>query len=207
MGSSTKYLVGGYNREFRKVGKEGSASLANQKERFNEFLDHWTDVIDSGIPFHLLGDFNLDVLKWKQLEKGGSQYQKLVDKLYSRILSRGVTKTVNKPTRHRGQFSSILDLHFTNDLEKTGITSICNDTQSDYNGIMVVRKGEGGKTPNVIRARSLKKINWNIARNQLYCMPLGHILHIQDVDEYVNQLTAAVQICLDSQAPVNIINV
>ena len=207
VGTKAKYYVGGFYREWQKLGEVGSLKVREQKLRFNKFLDSWEKVINTGVDYHMLTDMNLDQNKWKQRGGQGSQYQCMVDDLYNKIMIHGATQTVNKTTRHRGTLGSILDLHFTNNLQKLASTSIINDIQSDHSGILIQRKGCGIKGINVVKARSINKINWSIAKSQLYLMKLGHILHIQDPDECTARLTAAVRVVLDSQAKVNTVDV
>ena len=50
------------------------------------------------------------------------------------------------------------------------------------------------------------KVNYSIAKNQLWEMKLNELLKENDVNIIAAKLTAAVQIVLDSQFPVKVIN-
>ena len=206
VGTSFKYFAVGFYREFQRMGVEGSLRLPEQRRRFDQFLDSWGKVLDTGEDCHLLRDMILDLKKWRQNGGEGSQFQPLVDELFNKIMNRNITQTVTKITCHRGIIESILDLHFTNCVNKVASTSVCMDVQSDCAGIMIQRKGCGLTKINVVKRRTMKKINYGILRN-LYIMKLGHILRIQDPDEATERLTAAIRVALDSQAKVETVDI
>ena len=144
---------------------------------------------------HLLGDFNINADKWRQLGGEGAYYQCLVDDLYSRIISKGITQTVTKKTRHYSvQRDSRLDLHFTSSPDLVGCTRVSNSTSSDHCGIIITRKTSGFKNPNQMRGRSLSKVVWGVARNHFWLMDMRHLFRINDANEVCNRLTSAINL-------------
>ena len=62
-------MVVGVYREYTRLGGGRQArSTAQQKIRWNQLMCHVNKVIhDTNLEVHLLGDMNIDTLKWTQL--------------------------------------------------------------------------------------------------------------------------------------------
>ena len=76
LGSQTKSptLVCNYYREWQRLqheqpaaGEDGSDSEHAQMTRWQLFVEVWKEVCDTGQEYHLLGDFNCDQSKWRQI--------------------------------------------------------------------------------------------------------------------------------------------
>merc|ERR1711894_50243 len=76
LGSHTKSptLVCNVYREWQRIqgespatGEDGSDSEHAQMVRWQLFVEVWREVIDTGQEYHVLGDFNADQSKWRQI--------------------------------------------------------------------------------------------------------------------------------------------
>ena len=97
----TKFLVCGYYREFKIIGDpDYRSNHKKQRDRFNVFLDVVAEVmVNEHKEIHLMGDFNLNTLKWRQngSTTTGWQYQSLVDDLYTKVIQgSGFVQTVQE---------------------------------------------------------------------------------------------------------------
>ena len=91
-------------------------------------------ILTERMECHLLGDFNLNTLRWKQNGKPDSWYlQSLVNDLYEKVINgSGFVQTVSEITRWSKKVNSVLDLHFTNRPDRTGKVTITRDFRSDH---------------------------------------------------------------------------
>ena len=208
-GNTKKFVTAFVYREWQVRGILGSGSFRAQLTRWSSFLDKWEWLIDNepGKEYHVIGDMNINCLKWTQLGGIGGGCQKMVDDLYDRIISKGAIQTVEEITRYGGGgIESILDLHFTNLVNKVSIT-LHSDTKSDHKTMVLKRKTKEYVGEIVIVKRNWKKVNWGIFKNQLWIMDLRPLLQIQDVDEVTERFTAALCVCADSQQGVKEIKI
>ena len=98
-------------------------SKDDQLHRWKQFIEDWERALEEEVEIHVLGDFNLDRQKWKQLgNTPNPEVQGCVDELFDKIMSKGVSQTVTESTRvgntGGGLSFSTLDLHFTNRANK-----------------------------------------------------------------------------------------
>ena len=152
-----------------------------------------------------MGDMNINCLKWTQLGGRGGNCQ--TNELYDRILAKDATQTVQDVTRlGGGGIESILDLHFTNFVNRGNIT-LHSDTKSDHKTMVFKRRTKEYVGKLVIVKRNWKKVNFGILKNQLWIMDLRPLLQMENVDDVVERLTAAICVCADSQQGVKEIKI
>ena len=193
----------------RSSSTNGTRNWRHQLVRWTKFVEDWQNILESHKEVHCMGDFNMNVKKWRQL--GGQpdpEVQPCIDLLYERIMSKAVVQTVNEVTRsanaRNGISASILDLHFTSMPEVVSnvtVESISNT--SDHCYIEIKRKGKKEFVSNKFTIkRNLNKVNWKFATIQMEQLDRSAIYKTRDVDEVVYRTTAAISAVLDSQAPI-----
>ena len=130
------FLVVGYYREHRIIGDpDYRADVTRQRIRFNQFLDVVREVtLKERKEVHLIGDFNLNILNWKQNGNDSPWHlQTLVDDLHEKVLNgAGYVQTVTELTRWSKKVNSILDLHFTNRPDRTRSVKLTRNFRTDH---------------------------------------------------------------------------
>ena len=135
-----KFLVCQLYREWRYLGQqdggEFSHSIQEQLRRWIIFLDQWEQALTSGKEVIVLGDCNLDFLKFDR----SGQLQPLVDTMFERIYPHGVVQCVKEATRSwPGQVSSGLDHIYTSAPEKLSPSLLRYIGSSDHRLIIATR--------------------------------------------------------------------
>ena len=146
----------------------------SSSEQFLQFFELLTNLLDDfsdkNIPVYLLGDFNLDVLKYG-IVKQVSEY---IDLLFSF----GFLQLIIKPTRCTPHSASILDHVVTNSRSNFHDSCIFISKISDHFPIFhfLESQPQNSKTPfvsfrdfsqnNIVRfSESIRNINWNRVSN------------------------------------------
>ena len=206
-GASSYYVCGLY-REFTRLDNvKESRKLGKQRERFQKFLEKASKANDTGKEVHILGDWNLNKLKWLQNNNGrpGWKFQPLVDDLFDALLNNGFVNNVDQITRISGKLESILDLHLCNRPNKVGRVLVTHDTKSDHFTLTVTRSKPDQVGPKVFEGRSWRKVDWDKLTKLIYqCHgeTLKSICRVRDVNELVNRFTAWSNVLLDAETPV-----
>ena len=127
-----KILVATFYREWQNVHQvdNSSRSVTDQLERWCNFLDKWESALSEGKEVIVMGDINLDFLKWTRSDLPPSdsavKLKSLIEELFSRIFPQGVSQLVKDATRvWPGQSDSGLDHIYTNKPD--------NDQKSTWN--------------------------------------------------------------------------
>ena len=80
-----------------------TGSVAAQLQRWIIFIDMWEKALREGKEVLVLGDINIDFLKWTQrnlpANDSSVKLKQLNDQLFSRIFPLGVSQLVSTPTR------------------------------------------------------------------------------------------------------------
>ena len=153
------------DREFQRLGDYDSRKFKPQRQRWKPFVDRWEEVLNLGQECCVIGDFNLNLFSWQQ--QGNTKnwnYQKFVDYLYNKVMSKNVTQLIDKITRSQGGTDSCLDLIFTNRPEKVRNTVITDTSCSDHKVITIVRGTHTKSTPTQIQKRDWKNVDWRQVR-------------------------------------------
>ena len=136
----SKILVCQLYREWRYLGQPDrgaySNSIQEQIRRWVIFLDQWEQALASGKEVIILGDCNLDFLKFNN----SGTLQPLVDAMFERIYPHGVVQCVQEPTHSwPGQGLSGLDHIYTNLPEKLSQAVVKYAGSSDHRLVQVTR--------------------------------------------------------------------
>ena len=117
-----KILVCNFYREWQYMHQgadNSSLTIPAQLARWISFLEQWEVAIMEEKEVHVLGDANIDFLKWRDTRQPGDQdarrLHQLIVQLFDRIIPHGFAQLVTGPTRiQRGQEPSGLDHYYTN---------------------------------------------------------------------------------------------
>ena len=133
----SKILVCQLYREWRyMVQCEHSKSIGEQMRHWVFFLDQWEMALATGKEVIVLGDCNLDFLKFNN----AGVLQPLVDTMLQRIYPLGVIQCVQGPThRWPGQTPSVIDHIYTNVPEKLSQVQVKVCGSSDHRLILATR--------------------------------------------------------------------
>ena len=110
-----------------------SGSIAAQLQRWIIFIDMWKKALGEGKEVMVLGDINIDFLKWSQqnlpVNDSSVRLKQLNDQLFNRIFPLGVSQLVSKATRvSPTDPPSGLDHIYSNKPDR------CSDVSVEFNG-------------------------------------------------------------------------
>ena len=182
--------------------------MSEQLARWTLFLEQWERALDTGKECIVMGDFNLDFLKFNRadLPSHGQTYRlkPLEDALFSRVVPHGVKQCVMGATRQGslGQADSGLDHFWTNTPEKMSqIYTRFNG--SDHKVIFGVRYSKMMKSSTrYVKKRSYKNFDENKFIEKVRKLSWWDIYQSEDVDEAVDLLTTKLSAILNTMAPV-----
>ena len=130
-----KILICNIYREWQHMGQgpgNQSGSVAAQLDRWLIFLDRWEAALREDREVIVLGDINLDFLKWGRdlpASDSNARLKGLTDSLFTRIFPLGVSQLVRTATRAAPNSEpSGLDHIYTNKPEK------CSEAYTEYRG-------------------------------------------------------------------------
>ena len=177
-GRKNSLLVGGVYRQHQLLGRSDenvtSAQLQQEQERrWSKIVSHWRKI-SLNMKCVLVGDLNLDYLKWSSPE---IHQERMVDNVKNWIETSGFLQLVTGYTRTwRMQADSLLDQVWSNNSER--ILKVYNDPRgaSDHNvvGVMVSLKEVKSGGQNVVK-RLWKDFN------EKQCMKMFKETNWQDI--------------------------
>ena len=205
-----KILICNLYRDWQYLGQTSNASLAisAQLDRWVSFLDQWETAVQENKEIHVMGDTNLDFLKWNDSSQPGSQHrsrlQKLSNEIFNRIFPFGFVQLVTVPTRFwPGQDPSGLDHWYTNRPGKLSKIQVSNQGASDHKMIFATRYSKAViSKPKVIRKRSFKNFNQSDFIEAIKLVSWWGVYSSEDVEEATRMFTSEVCKILDKMAPV-----
>ena len=206
----SKILVCNAYREWQYLAQSDHSSLdiSEQLARWILFLEQWEKALETGKECIVMGDFNLDFLKFNSsdLQTHGQTYRlkPLEGELFSRVVPHGVNKCVVGATRQGtlGQADTGLDHLWTNTPEKMSqIYTKFNG--SDHKVIFGVRYSKIIRnSTRYVKKRSYKNFDEKKFIEKVRDLTWWDVYQSEDVDEAVTLLTAKLNSILDIMAPV-----
>ena len=206
----SKILVCNAYREWQYLAQSDHSSLdiSEQLARWILFLEQWEKALETGKECIVMGDFNLDFLKFNSsdLQTHGQTYRlkPLEDELFSRVVPHGVKQCVVGATRQGtlGQADTGLDHLWTNTPEKMSqIYTKFNG--SDHKVIFGVRYSKIIRnSTRYVKKRSYKNFDEKKFIEKVRDLTWWDVYQSEDVDEAVTLLTAKLNSILDIMAPV-----
>ena len=210
-----KILLCTLYRDWKYLGQEddSSSSIGEQMSRWVTFLDQWEQAIPSGKEICVLGDVNLNFLKWmnpnNSLSSHAKKLQPLVTALFDKIMPYGFVQLVSQPTRFMpGMEPSGLDHVYTNHPEHMSKIQVRFQGGSDHRLVSVTRytKSIIRKT-RIIKRRSYKNFDPRLFLTALAKVKWLDIYLCEDVNLAVRLLNEKLTMILDEMAPVKTIQV
>ena len=185
-----------------------SGTIQAQLERWTVFLDKWEKVLNEGKEVIIMMDANLDFLKWTRPDLPASDHtvrlKPLVEQLFSRIFTLGVTQLVTTATRSwPGQTDSGLDHIYSNKPDKLSQVEAEFTGMSDHKIIKVSRFTKNFKrSARYVRKRSFKNFNPADFSRAIQELSWWEIYESEDPNEAACLLTNKINTILDRMAPV-----
>ena len=185
-----------------------SHSLRAQFERWQIVIENWERALQEGREVVLLGDININSLKWMKdnLSAGDTTHKlrPLIDLLFEKIVPFGVSQLVTTPTHH----DSCLDHLYSNKPEKLVDTVALYNGGSDHKMIYTVRYAKDiNRKTRYMRKRQFKNFDVESFKSDIHAQKWLDIYMSTDVDSAVAKLTNKVTTILDRYAPVRTIQV
>ena len=156
-----KFILCNVYREWGHLGQmdRTSHSRASQLERLGIITDNWQKALNENKEVILLGDMNINSLKWtrEDLPANDSIHKQrpLIDLLFEKIISQGVSQQVSVPTHG----DNCLDHIYTNMPEKLSCVSVFWNGGSDHKLLYAVRSAKSvQKRVRYVRKRCFKKL-------------------------------------------------
>ena len=198
----TSLRIGGAYREhylIRQPEPNNSRDQISQEIRWNNFIGQWKSACSSG-PTVVIGDINLDLLKW---ETPDQILENMVEKVKTEIMTRNISQVINGPTRFwNGKAPSLIDHCWSNCVEKIyNIQNISRST-ADHNVIAINYKMKG----KIISSQEIKgrdRRNWSVeeCKRQLNIMNWDTVFNEQNVDIANAEFERKFLSILDALAP------
>jgi Reverse transcriptase (RNA-dependent DNA polymerase) len=161
--SKKKFIIGNF---YRTNARFTAISEKYQYETFSDLLSNFlTDINESGIPTYIVGDFNLDILKFNSCEN--------CTDYINNLFLHGFLQIVSRPTRCTNTSATLLDHILTNDIRVNYDTCILLSKMSDHFPVISFLNSEPKPSneyivtrfltePNILRFKeNLSNINWS----------------------------------------------
>ena len=200
----SKILVCQLYRDWRYLGQpdRGAHSHTSQEQlrRWNIFINQWEQALATGKEVVVLGDFNIDFLRFSS----AGQEQSLVDLMTEKIFPHGVAQCVQGPTRSwPGQASSGLDHVYTSNPEKLSKVQVKHNGSSDHCIILATRYAKNiRKKIRYCKKRSYKNFDEQVFLEQISNISWWDVYDCDDTDKAVDIFTKKLSDILDKMAPV-----
>ena len=202
-------------REWQYVNQpdDRTRSIPAQLERWCGFLDQWEAAISTESEIIVIGDANLDFLKWRDENITTSSHtyrlRPLVTQLFDRIIPHGFVQLVSVATRIcQGQEPSGLDHFWSNYPEKLSEVEAHYRGGSDHKMIFGVRYTRSAiSKPRIIRKRSYRNFNADEFIQAVKNISWWDVYTCENVEEAVKIMTSKISSILDIMAPLKSIQV
>ena len=176
------------------------------------FLDQWEKALQEDKEVVVLGDMNIDFLKWtKNVPTTSIAYKlkPLVEKLFDQIFPHGVIQCVSVATRYwPGQTPAGLDHIYTNKPQKLSEIQAVHQGGSDHKLLFVTRFSKALKNnPRIIKKRSYKHFEANKFIAAVRNINFWKIYSCDDANVATDLLSNDLNKILDDMAPIKTIQV
>jgi Reverse transcriptase (RNA-dependent DNA polymerase)/Endonuclease/Exonuclease/phosphatase family len=156
----------------------------NANELFDQFLDLFSnqlnDLISTNKTLYLLGDMNLDLLKYNEC----AQVTTYVDLLFSF----GLLETVTRPTRYTVRSATLIDHVITNFHSNSYETVILTSNLSDHFPVIHFKKEiVNCSAPNTVEFRNFSSTNLEAFGTALRGTSWDHVLECEDSQTSYNR--------------------
>ena len=206
-----KILVANVYREWKFMNQgenNDSGSIPAQLERWCKFLTKWEAALAEGKEVMVLGDVNIDFLKWTRTDLPQTdqavKLRTLTDQLFSRIFPHGVAQLVQVATRvWPGVQDSGLDHIYSNKPEKCSDIYVEFRGGSDHKLLRVTRFTKSMKnSARYVRKRSFKNFNQTEFCEAVKKISWFDLYTCEDPSQAAALLTSKLTDILDQMAPI-----
>ena len=210
-----KIIVATFYREWQQPGNadQSSKSIQDQLERWCRFLTQWEAALSEGKEVIVMGDINLDFLKWTRTDLTPTdstlRLKPLTEALFSRIFPHGVSQLVKVATRvWPGLADSGLDHIYSNRPEKCSDITAELTGRSDHKLLKFTRFTKSlNRKVKYVRKRSFKNFDPKQFIEAVRNISWFDIYMCQDPSTATELLTKKLTDLLDSMAPIRTIQV
>ena len=210
-----KILVATVYREWQQLHQADQASRTVQAQlnRWCSFLDLWELALMEGKEVLVMGDINLDFLKWTRTDlppnDSTMRLKSLTEALFSRIFPHGVSQLVQEATRvWPGQQDSGLDHIYSNRPEK------CSEVHTEYSGgsdhklLRITRFAKSmNRSVKYVRKRTFKNFKPEEFIEAVKNTSWLDLYLCEDASKAAEILTTKLTFILDLMAPIKTIQV
>ena len=196
-----KILVCNAYREwgYLNQGDKSSHSKSAQLDRWKVFIDMWERALKEGKEVLVLGDMNINSLKWMNADLPQKAF---VELLFDKIIPFGVSQQVTVPTHNE----SCLDHIYTNNIVKLSNVTAQRNGGSDHKVIHVIRHAESiGKSTRYTTKRCFKNFNAEGFKLAVKAVNWFEVYMAEDVNLAADLFTRKLTEVLDLFAPVRTI--
>lgn len=196
-----KLLCGQLYREhqYQNSPDNVSKSEAAQFERWEKMIDQWRRSQSVKIDTIVLGDVNIDYLKWSS-----PKYfqRRLIDRIEEEIIPLGFTQCVTRYTRSwTGLEHSLLDQIWSNCTDRHGVAEVSDRSSSDHNLVFTDYWGlEKEKSVKYIVKRSMKNFSPANFTEELKKLDWTPVVQCKNPSLAVGILTETLNGLLDTMA-------
>ena len=207
---SKKIIICNLYRDWQYLDQDSDASLATaaQLSRWLSFIEQWERALQDNREVHVMGDTNLDFLKWDDPNQPGSHQRhrlhKLSHAIFDRVFPFGFVQMVSVATRFwPGQEPSGLDHWYTNKPGKLSDIQVNNQGGSDHKLIFGIRYSKAIiSKPKIIKKRSYKNFVPVDFLAKIRSISWLDIYLCEDLETATDLFTQKVTTILDEMAPI-----
>ena len=192
------WKITGVYREWAFGGDQSTRSIADQEKRFTTFMNWWSKLNGKNIT---IGDFNFNALPSDSVHQ--INLNSIRDSVAEKILCKGWTQLITKPTRDVGNNqAAALDHIYVSHARHVSKYHNFNVIHSDHNmvGLEIDMKNEVFESQ-AFMSRNLKKIKKGEFENLLYWYKMDEIYSNYDLDTCVDMFNHKILAVLNKLAP------
>ena len=174
-----KILVCNLYREWRYLNQvdDQSRSFQAQEERWKIFISQWEQALNENKEVVVIGDVNLDFLKWNNQNSMYDYQKNLSNLIFENIFPYGVVQCIDEATHYwPGREPGGLDHLYTNHPERLSHPRVTGNGGSDHKMIMCTRFTRQSITkPRIITKRSYKYFDPAIFLSEVRKLPMWQL--------------------------------
>ena len=205
-----KLLVATMYREWQLLHQadQTSKSIPAQLNRWSCLLTMWESALMEGKEVLVMGDMNLDFMKWSNQNMAANdttlRLKPLVEELFTRIFPHGVSQLVKGGTRvWPGQSDSGLDHVYSNKPEKITEIYLESSGSSDHKILKFTRLAKAiSRSVKYVRKRAFKNFNKEEFIAAVREISWFELYMCEDPSQAVELLTNKLGKILDAMAPI-----
>ena len=205
-----KILVSNFYREWQYLhqgANNTSLTIPAQLARWISFLEQWEVAIMEEKEVHVMGDANIDFIKWRDTRQPDGQctgkLHQLVTQLFDKIIPHGFAQLITGPTRvQQGQVKSGLDHYYTNKPDRVSCVQTHFHGSSDHKLIFAIRNSKAKiSNPRIILKRNFKNFNPELFLSEVRGLSWWDVYSCQHVEPAVQLFTNKLNNILNRMAP------